>query len=357
MVPNTFPPVTSNQDRHLNPCQALLFHPGTLRKARRHVKIFTLPNDPTDKALYPPRGSHPRATSARASRKASNVYEPLRDRRPRSRYNSRPSGSASEPALRRPAPGTGAARLRRTAASPRSPQASWAGVGRGPGRAGREALGGTAAPAPGRARVTPAGRDLPSRARRRRGPTASRHDQARPTAGRSAAAGRRGPVRRPRTRAPRGEKAPARPRSGPAAPSLPAPSQRRTQRGTPSGGEDGSYRRRRGTRAQPSPPPLPCRSEAPPCCLRVFMMTLRSSRASPPLHNNPRQPLRGRRGGAGALGPTRPGRERPGPAGGRSSEHWGAGPGGRAPPPHRAGPPRAAAAAFPQGAPPGKRRK
>lgn len=32
------------------------------------------------------------------------------------------------------------------------------------------------------------------------------------------------------------------------------------------------------------------------------MMTLRSSRASPPLHNNPRQPLRGRAGGAGALG-------------------------------------------------------
>lgn len=88
------------------------------------------------------------------------------------------------------------------------------------------------------------------------------------------------------------------------------------------------------------------------------MMTLRSSRASPPLHNNPHQPLRGRAGGAGALGWDTPPFSHL-PAGERRHGHragpgWGAG--RRSPAPLVArGLPRAAAS--PQRPPAGKRRK
>lgn len=203
MVANPFPPATSNQDRRLNPCRALLLHSRMLGKDRRHVKIFTLPRYPTDKALCPARGRYPHAASAQARLQASNVCEHLRDRRPRRRDKSRSPSSASEPALRRPTPGPGAARLRRRAASSyteagssRSPEAS-------PGRAGREALRRAAAPAPGRAQVPPAGRDPFLR------PAPGGAEGPRPPATARPTRGRDGPCPQGWARAPRRDPAPA----------------------------------------------------------------------------------------------------------------------------------------------------
>lgn len=224
-----------------------------------------------------------------------------------------------------------------------------------------------AAPAPGRARVPAAGRDPVPRteAQRARGllpAPGPPEDSAAPA--RRGGPGSRGPVRRPHTRTPQGEKVPARPRKGPPASSRGSHRpQRRTHRG-PRGERPAATAARAGP--GPSPPPLPCRSEAPPCWLRVFMMTLRSSRASPaapqqPPSAPPRQRGRRKRTRAETPPPRGPGKGATAPRG-TAGPSWGAGlrqrrRGQAGSPAHAVrGRPRVVAAVVRHGAP-GKRRK